>query len=305
MSDATKLLQQAEKLDGRVSDMLPTDFKVHHKIGKGSNNSALSVTWEGELRVLRIPRRKSDTQQRGSSKWEYLHTARASQLGVGPKVYAAWHSRHAEEHWPSGLYMVMEHFPHDLEQVMEKERQKAVEHKEAIGTSIVHALTTLADDNMFVYDLKPSNIVLRFDHEGVVAKIIDYGRDFCEWRTDETDKEIDSNAPIIGMLSKIVESNKLIQHILFASMLVQLSSTTSRSLYEDRRSNKMSAEERKGVNPVAPFATRLLDSMQGRNVQLMRIVLRMDDVRGVLRHYHGRRNAGTRRTICFAKAERC
>ena len=51
----------------------------------------------------------------------------------------------------------------------------------------------------------------------------------------------------------------------------------------------------------APVAGDLIRSMQGRNVALLREVLRTDEVRGVLRHYHGRRDAGTKRTLRFAE----
>ena len=64
------------------------------------------------------------------------------------------------------------------------------------------------------------------------------------------------------------------------------------------------------ANPPA-CTSRLLDGMQGRNVALARSVLRMDDVRGVLRHYHdvGTRDAlhsllrsRNRVTSCFKRA---
>ena len=97
----------------------------------------------------------------------------------------------------------------------------------------------------------------------------------------------------------------VVSHVLFAAMLVQLAATTTHRIYRDRHNHRMGAEERAAANPVAPLATQLLDGMQARNVALVREVLRVDDVRGVLRHYHGRRNAGTHRTLAFARgAER-
>eukprot|EP00966_Prymnesium_polylepis_P039862 925421-Prymnesium_polylepis.1 len=102
-------MNEEDTLNAKVSDVLPKDFKIHEELGKGSNNKVFRVTWNGDEVILRTPRRRSDTQQRGSAKWEYLHTLCASNIGVAPKLRKAWFSRHTEQHdevnWPSGLYM--------------------------------------------------------------------------------------------------------------------------------------------------------------------------------------------------------
>ena len=295
-------------MERRTVDALPADFKVHHELGKGSNNRALRVTWKGHDRILRVPRRHSDTQQRGNAKWEFLHTARASQLGAAPALYDAWYCRHAEGEWPSGLYLVMEYFPHDLERLLEHDSPLVLTHKAALGTAIVRTLEVLAHDRMFVYDLKPSNVVVRLEASATpTVRIIDFGRDFCEWKdASRDDDELDVNTPTIDMLARLVKGNAaLVHHILFATMVVQLSATTSRRLYEDRRQHRLCRAERLDINPIVPYAVRLLESMQGCNLRRVRTLLRTDNVRGVLRHYHGRRNAGTRRTLAYARGERC
>ena len=83
-------------------------------------------------------------------------------------------------------------------------------------------------------------------------------------------------------------------------MLVQLAAYDVQ-LHSDRSRHRLGRDEREAINGIARHARTLLDSMQGRNVRLVRTVLRSDDVRGVLQHYHGRRNAGTRRTLRFAR----
>jgi hypothetical protein len=93
----------------------------------------------------------------------------------------------------------------------------------------------------------------------------------------------------------------IIKHVLFAVMLIQLASTTTNNLYEDRDHHRMGEKERAIANIFVPYARSLLDSMQGGNIALVRWVLRNDDVRGVMRHYHGRRSSGTGRTMDLAR----
>ena len=84
-------------------------------------------------------------------------------------------------------------------------------------------------------------------------------------------------------------------------MVIQLSATTTKQMYDERHKHGMSFSERSRNNPFAPIASRLLDSLQARTLSIVRDVLRPDDVRGVLRHYQGRRNACTRRTLRYAQ----
>ena len=297
-----------------ATDMLPDDFDVLREIGRGANNRVLLVYWEGEERVLRVPRRGSDTQCAGSCKWEYLHTKRASELGVAPAVHAVWFSRHAHGGWPSGLYVVMERFDCDLDDFFKQERRTAAE-RAAVREGVLRALTSLAQEGLFLFDLKASNVVLRLDGEGGAdVRMIDYGRDFCEWRCAASEAEVDVRTPTLDLLGRLVarredvrsdeEAAALRAHVLFVTMLVQLSATMNRHLYEDRHEHRMGKEERRRTNPVTDAAEEVLSGMQGQNVALVRALLRSDDVRSVLRHYHGRRNAGTGRTIAFAVGEK-
>jgi len=363
-----------------MSDVLPPDFAIHKVLGVGANNRALRVQWDGAVRVLRVPRRSSDTRQRGNAKWEFAHTARASMLKCAPTLYRGWYLRHAEgAKWPSGLYLLMEYFAHDLDKVFHDKSMwdRALAHRANIGRGIVDALTKLSSDELLVYDLKPSNVVLSFDDDdddeeedddddggggasdgarptrhaqrraratktnargaaandrrrrsgsgsgsGVTVRIIDFGRDFCEWGGNKTER--DRSTPIIDILRRTIVAEGVnasgnaalvtptkgssyvddrLQHALFATMLVNLAATTTRHLYQARKRTRMPKELRQDINPVAPSCHSFLSSMQGRNVRLLRLALRYDEVRGVLEHYHGRRNAGTRRTLQFASGE--
>jgi hypothetical protein len=292
------------------SDVLPPDFRIERELGRGSNNKVFRVTWDGATRVLRVPRRRSDTQQAGSAAWEALCTARAAHLNVAPTVHDMWFMRHAEGRWASGLYMVLEAFPMDLEHALfaKETHDTMLAQRAAVGDALVEALATLADDGMFVFDLKPSNIVVRLPPEApVTVRLIDFGRDFCEWAGEGARAHPDMRAPTIDFVTRTlvardgVADPALVAHLLTVSMVVQLSATVTRALHDDRHQHRMSRAQRVRIHPVAPHATRLLDSMRGENVAVVRQVLRSDDVRGVLQHYHGRRDAGTRRTLRYAR----
>ena len=291
-----------------------------HCLGKGSNNKAFAVRCDdGTRRVLRAPRRRSDTQQHQNALWEFRQTLAASQMGVAPEVHEAWFARHAlGEHWTSGLYLIMDEYACNLEEAMCQPgpmREKLLADDGAalrrVTTDVVHLLSKLAKAHMLVFDLKPSNVVVRDGPDGTVdVRIVDFGRDFCEW--DVRDDE--ARAPIIRALrEKILRRDDqdaeecaenvdaVVAHILFACMLVQLAATTTHNLYEDRERYRMDRAHRTAINLFAPMAAELLESMQGRNVALLRWVLRDDQVRGVMQHYHGRRNGGTHRTFAYAR----
>lgn len=279
--------------------VLPRGLKVGNvELGKGSNNRVVEATWNDEPCAIRMPRRQSDTQQKGAATWEVRHTLKASQLGVSPNIYAAWYAKHATRDFPSGLYIVTDVFSHDYENLLmsNSRREQVLERSDDIAMAIIVCLEKLANANLFVYDLKPSNVVVRLEEDGgVTAKIIDFGRDFCEWGGT---KENDASTPTIDLINNLTQGDETLRaHILFAVMLVELAATTTNQLYEDRKYHRMDADVRSRINGLARAASSFLDSMQGSNLAIVRQVLRSDDVKGVLRHYHGRRNSGTRRTF--------
>ena len=302
----------------------PSGLKIADEMGKGSNNQVIAAKWDGSHCVLRVPRRKSDTQQRGSAIWELKQTLHASRMGAAPKVLDAWYVRHAKGPWTSGLYMILERLDCTLddalgdpecevfEDMFEKESGGAETAIAQIGASVVTALDNLAQTNLFVFDLKPSNLLLKRGEggeEGETMKgyVIDFGRDFCEWEQDS--RLADARTPIIDGLRKLISERKgeekdasaLTQHILFSAMLVQLSAITTFNMVSDRRKSRFTHTEREKYNPFLPYAKKLLASMRGQNMTLLKWVLRDDEVRGVLRHYLGRRNSGTRRVLAMAQ----
>tara|TARA_B110001450_G_scaffold226384_1_gene225104 strand:- start:227 stop:1138 length:912 start_codon:yes stop_codon:yes gene_type:complete len=294
---------------------LPKEMELFEELGKGSNNRVVRANLHGRECVLRAPRRRADTQQTGNAVWEFAHTMAASRCGAGPKVYKAWRAKHAHGVWPSGLYLVTEWFPYDLETLMMKRstRDLAKKHKPMLCDQILQCLQSLASHRIFVYDLKPSNLVVRVDERRneVTVRVIDFGRDFCEMESGECVEDHDHRAPHIAMLRKLLkehhpeeaEREVVVTHLLFLAMLVQLSSTTSRHLYSDREEHRMGKEERVEVNPIREATEEALSKLQGRHRAVLRHLLRSDDVRGVLQHYNSRRDAGTRRTFRLARGE--
>jgi len=300
----------------------PDDLQISKEIGKGSNNQVLGAKLRDMPCVLRVPRRKSDTQQRGSALWELKQTLHAANVKAAPRVLDAWYVRHARGRWTSGLYMIMERLDCTLDDAlcdshtqfhkeMFDDPERARTCVENIGRSIEHSLERLSESNLFVFDLKPSNLLLRYGEEkdSVTAHIIDFGRDFCEW--EHPMRPPDTRTPIVDGLRKLVQNRTehepgedkeaLIHHILFASMLVQLSAVTTQNILSDRRSTRFTAEERELYHPFTTPTRTLLKSMRGENVSLLKWVLRDDQVRGCLSHYLGRRNSGTRRVIAMAQ----
>ena len=290
---------------------IPSELEIHEELGKGSNNKVFSATYAGHDAVFRVPRRRSDTQQSGNALWEHEHMKLASECSVAPTIYTVWYARHATREWPSGLYVVMERFDNDMETVICKDRD-AIPHmvaaRSAVEAEIVRCLSGLARAHLFVYDLKPSNMVMRFHGDGGAdVRIIDFGRDFCECILPHPTQ----SSPHIDMLRRRIckedgcvdgsrALDERVSHVLFAVMMVILSSTTTRCLYEDRGYHRLTREEREDVHPLCRSVRELLGATRDRDLTLVRALLRMDEVRGVLRHYHGRRNAGTGRTLRFA-----
>jgi len=149
-------------------------------------------------------------------------------------------------------------------------------------------------------------MVVRFHEEGdgVDVRVIDFGRDFCECNVAHPTQ----SSPNIDMLRRRIAAeggtdthvDERISHILFTVMMIIFSATTTRCLYEDRGHHRLSESERADAHPLCKTVNSWLQSMRGRDIMLVRELLRMDEVRGVLRHYHGRRNSGTGRTMRFA-----
>lgn len=295
---------------------LDDDMRCEELLGLGSNNRVYRVSVNGSFYALRVPRRKSDTQQRNCAAWEAMHTLVAAQHAIGPPVYEMWHARHATAKNPCGLYVLSELYEYDLQRALHSQtlRQEMLACADVVGSKVLSLLAHMASVGLLAYDLKPSNMVLRLDGEATIdradpVRIIDFGREFCEWSGA---RELpDSSTPVTDLVRRHVDlshagdapctRDTAAQLVRTALMLVQLSSTLTVQLHADRHAHRMAAETRAAINGVGRTTAGLLDTLQGRHVAILRHALRSDGVRGVLAHYNGRRNAGTRRTMRLAR----
>ena len=171
-------------------------------IGKGSNNAVhLYKTKTDQLVVVRQPRRKSDTQRVGNATWEFRNTAIAVQLQAAPALYDAWYNRHSTPDQRGGLHMICEYYPRDMHAVIMDTPESVYPIEKELRTLVVQHLRKMADNHLFCYDLKASNMVFRdqpFD-----VRFIDFGRDFCEWRPYSENNEYLERAPVLLSLIHI------------------------------------------------------------------------------------------------------
>lgn len=302
--------QRTTLIQRRKGTGLPHGYglKMIRLLGKGGNNAVyLYKTRDGQQVVLRQPRRKSDTQRLGNATWEFRNTAIAVQVGVAPILYDAWYNRHATHDQRGGLHFISEYFPHDLHNLLIETPEKVFGLASALCATVTEQLRTLAENSLFCYDLKPSNIVFR-EKPILVVKFIDFGRDFSEWRPFASDNEYLERAPVLSFMQTLAEENssstaaakKLYTDLMYHVMLLILSSNIAFTLDSSRTASRQAFAEASSLNFMASVVKELRHDITGAHVMLLKKVLRQRDIRDTLRHYMGRRNCGTKRTFAYA-----
>ena len=294
----------------RPGNGLPPTITIADEIGRGSNNRVYRGFFKGEQPVtIRLPRRKSDTERAGYASWEFRHTLLASQLGVAPLLYDSWYVRHAKNEQRSGLHMIQEYFPCDMMNAFDEFQDEVIEKRESISSMLNAHITKLANAEMLCYDLKPSNIVMRLD-DHLDLKFIDFGREFCEYGTNNGNDESNHRTPVTNvaraMARKYAGKHKfkevdVYRQLLFALMTVILSAVTTHTIHEHRAVLKASAHIRSQLNCIKDVANEFLDTTRGDFIRMLKEMLRQDDIKSLLRHYLSRRNAGTRRVLRLAR----
>lgn len=280
-------------------------------LGKGSNNAVfLYKTRSDQLVVVRQPRRKSDTQRVGNATWEFRNTAIAAQLGVAPLMYDAWYNRHSTPDQRGGLHIVCEYFQQDMHELLIEKPFRVRPLVRELRTTIVQQLRIMADNHLFCYDLKPSNMV--YNDNPLTVRFIDFGRDFCEWRPYSSDNEYMERAPVLSFIQTIADDHAsdptaakaLYANLAFATMVLILSSNIAFTLDSSRTASRQAFAEGMTLNFMAEFAQEMRGEMRGRDIKLLKEILRQRDIRDTLRHYMGRRNCGTKRTFAYAGFKR-
>ena len=276
-------------------------------LGKGSNNAVFLYKTRGnQLVVVRQPRRKSDTQRVGNATWEFRNTAIATQIGVAPLLYDAWYNRHATPDQRGGLHVICEYFPKDMHALLMDTPYSVLPIKDELQRIVIAHLRKMADQCLFCYDLKPSNMVLR--EEPLDVRFIDFGRDFCEWRQYSETNEYLERAPILSFIQTLAEKHSteryparlLYSDLIFGVMVLLLSSNIAFTVDQSRTAARCTMATNSVLNFMASAAQELRLNTRGKHVRLLKEILRQRDIRDTLRHYMGRRNCGTKRCFSYA-----
>ena len=301
--------QRSTLIASRKGTGLPSGhgLRMVRLLGKGGNNAVyLYKTRDGQHVVVRQPRRKSDTQRVGNATWEFRNTAIAVQLGVAPIMYDAWYNRHATSDQRGGLHIICEHFPHDLHNLLLEMPEKVSALSNDLRNIVTSQLRLLAENALFCYDLKPSNLVYR--EQPLTVRFIDFGRDFCEWRPYSSDNEYLERAPVLSFMQTLAmkhtrtteSAKRLYTDLIFHVMLLVLSSNIAFTLDSSRTASRQAFADGTTLNFMASVLKELRHELSGDHIRLLKEVLRQRDIRDTLRHYMGRRNCGTKRTFSYA-----
>ena len=290
----------------RRGDGLPPKLEIQDEIGRGSNNRVFRAIFDGEhLVTVRRPRRKSDTERVGYATCEFRHTLLASRLGVAPILYDAWYVRHAKTDQRAGLHMIQQYYPYDLMDAFSKIPEEVGSHCDEIGAAIDKNIKLMADANMLCYDLKPGNIVISFE-ETPDVKFIDFGREFCEHHSEKNEVRTcvsDSIRVAARAYAKKHSQNaeEIHKYLLYCTMTIILAATTTDAVYKNRATLRADRDTRRTFQCMRKYANAILDDTRGDIIKLLKDILRIDEVRELLRHYVGRRNSGTRRIFRLAR----
>tara|TARA_B110000008_G_scaffold273812_1_gene308654 strand:- start:1583 stop:2536 length:954 start_codon:yes stop_codon:yes gene_type:complete len=307
LEDAAKY-QRTTLLQPRTGTGLKFGIKLIKLLGKGSNNSVyLAECKDGTRVVVRQPRSKSDTQRIGNATWEFRNTAIATELGICPVMYDAWYVRHATRLQRGGLHIVCAYYSKDIHTLLVDTPYDVIPIAKELRSQTLKHLRNMADNYLFCYDLKPANMV--FDHKPEIdVRLIDFGRDFCEWRPYSDNSEFLERAPVLSYIQTLADANAtdrltpdmLYKDLMYAVMVIMLSANIAYTLDQSRSAIRASFSERAILNFMAGGAAELRQNTRGKHTSLIKEILRHRDIKDTIRHYMTRRNCGTKRVFYYA-----
>ena len=159
LEDASKY-QRTLLIQPRNGTGLKNGLRLIKLLGKGSNNAVYLAEDKEKMKVVvRQPRSNSDTQRIGNASWEFRNTAIAANLKICPILYDAWYVRHATRLQKGGLHIVCAYYPKDVHSLLCDTPKDVIPIAKELRTQVIHHLRKMADNNLFCYDLKPSNMV--------------------------------------------------------------------------------------------------------------------------------------------------
>lgn len=325
LQDPTKFAR-TRLLAKRRDDGLPPHLSVGRELSKGSNSSvrraahlppALRAPGRGEgataaaeraraarrladdegAYIVRRPLRDSDTLKKSHAIFEFEVSAIAARLGVAPALYDAWYVEHSTKEQRRGLHLVLARYEMDMHDLAASRGAEVLRYAEPIGAQIDAHLRALSREGIFLYDLKPANVVLNL--EPVEVRLIDFGREFCERRGG-------NNSPVLVELEKTVRrvaavEKDAVADVMHASMLVMLSAIVAHNLQSQRYQLKtVDRATRLRMNPLAARARALRRTTRAPIVRAVKETLRNEHVRAILRHYLGGRHSCVKRVFGLA-----
>ena len=269
---------------------------------KGSNN-CVSIASEEDIGshaidehgryAIRTPLSDSDTRQVSFAREEARFALLAAYSDVGPNIYDIWYASKSTKEQKKGLHMVMDYFSMDLHELIFRHTDWMLQNKGKVASAIEACAMKLARLQIFSYDIKSANIVVNtspFD-----LKFIDFSNTYCEWCKGASKEE-----SVYKMLQAHTKNSSLIDVVIASTMLIILSANIGIELYEHRKKDNTTYEDRVKMHVLRDKMRSLRSQSPAYTVYLIKCVLRNSNVKECLDHYLGKRNSGTRRVFDYA-----
>lgn len=308
---STRMTPAASKRGGRrrgggrgaVANDIGTERGWRDVVDESLREAAVRLARHHGAVVVRVPRHASDTRMASHAMWEFQTTAIAARHGVAPALYDAFFAKHTTAAQRRGLHLMTRWYPMDLRTALLRyydDWDDAV--IEALGRCLAAHVAQMARLGIFHFDLKPQNIVVDADAGGVRdARILDFGKEFCQRRGTD-------HMSLLQRIDKVIEAERWggpsranADAVAELTMLVILSCTLGHELFDARTDFKtLDADARAALNPLRHIVRDKWDAAPPVLLRCVRELLRDDDVRDLLRHYCGARNACTKRVFRFA-----
>ena len=209
-------------------DPIPFDEGTYNQVHRGANKR------DGTPVIIRRTKNKDEEedeeeqQKQDSADSQDLQKRRhtflqetalmqiASDKGFGPVLYSAGSCADAAD---PHFWQAMEPFTASLSSYMDRFSPCSGQRLDGIESSLRELFLKMAKARMFCMDLKPANVVLQFDQEGVIAKmrLIDFDNTFCLTHVQD---DVSVNTLMLSML--IIFSNntyKVCQTMFFRTFL--------------------------------------------------------------------------------------
>lgn len=278
----------------RSGDGLPNGVRVGKRIGKGSNSAVYAATCKsGTDIVIRRPLHDSDTRKRSNAVVEAANTLIAANAGVSPAVYDIWYCTSGTRQQRRGLHVVMKRMEVDLHDVIFKDQEWTVQHRDTLARGIDKCAVELARAGLLTFDIKAGNVML--NKSPFVVRFVDFSNEYCERLEYGRFTTTDTAAPTLAHVASKVGSAKGYESVLRLTTLILLSASIATEIHNRRREHNLGASMRCLLNPLHSHMRKLRMETPAQVVRMVKYVLRSENVRECAEHYNNNRNACVRR----------